>query len=125
MANVKTIYASAARTATFTSNVIVSVGKKGARFVLETTAVTGTNPTWDVKLQVIDRLTGAALDWPGALFIQVTGTETQVLVIYPGIAETTSISLSDHMPNLYQVVSTIGGTDTPTFTSSLSVEEYN
>ena len=46
----------------------------------------------------------------------ITGTAN--LMLYPGVAETANVSVSDVLPKMWRVVATIGGT-TPSFTFSL------
>lgn len=109
---------SAARTATFNSEEL-SVAERGIHLVLNVTASSGTTPTLDVKLQRKDQESGQWVDLPSASFAQKTGTGTDDLVVYPGIAETANRSVSDHIGGVIRAVFTIGGT-TPSFTFSLA-----
>lgn len=111
--------ASAARTATGNSGSIDVAGDcKGMHVVLDITASGGTTPTLDVKVQRFDNLSGQWVDLPGAAFAQKTGTGTDDLTIYPGIAETANRSVSDVICEEVRFVWTIGGT-TPSFTFTL------
>ncbi len=123
MTNTKTVFASAARTATATSERIRRAqGIKGLRFFLDITAASGTSPTLDITIRAYDPVGGDSHDVPGAAFAQKTTTGQDMLTIYPGIAETANESVSDVAPMEYEAVATIGGT-TPSFTFTLSVEE--
>ena len=117
-----TVFASAARTATTTNSSDQSNDpqQKGVRLFLDLTAVSGTSPTLDLKLQVKDPVSAKYEDMAGAAFAQKTSTGQDIITIYPGIAETADESISDILGSVWRVVATIGGTDTPTFTYSLS-----
>ena len=116
------VFASAARTATTTNSDDIDNDpqQKGVKLFLDITAVSGTSPTLDIKLQVKDPLSAKYEDMPGAAFAQKTSTGQGVLTIYPGIAETADVSVSDVLGSTWRIVATIGGTATPTFTYSLS-----
>ena len=117
-----TVFASAARTATTTNSADQDNDpqQKGIRLFLDITAVSGTSPTLDVKLQIKDPLSAKYEDMAGAAFAQKTGTGQDIITIYPGIAETADESISDILGSTWRIVATIGGTATPTFTYSLS-----
>jgi len=89
----KVVLPSEARTAaTYTSPAIASEGRLGGKFYLNITNLTG---TLDVKIQNLDEISGNWVDMPGCAFAQKNGTGTSELVIYPGVAETASVSQSD------------------------------
>ncbi len=113
-----TLHASAAKTATFNSADFTNESFRGIKIFLEITAASGTTPTLDIKLQDKDALSGVYVDITGAAFAQKTGTGSDALIIYPGIAETANESVSDLLIDTYRFVATITGT-TPTFTFSL------
>lgn len=115
--DIQTVFSSAARTATVNSDRQGCDGL-GAIFVLDVTAASGTTPTLDVKIQIYSPLGNDYIDLAGAAFAQKTTTNTSMLTVYPGIAETANVSVSDVMPPLYRAVATIGGT-TPSFTFTL------
>ena len=114
-----TVFASAARTATANSGDLENRTARGVRLWLNITAASGTTPTLDIKLQWKDPLSGLYFDIPGANFPQKTGTGTDDLTVYPGIAETATEAISDVIPRGWRAVATIGGT-TPSFTFSLA-----
>jgi hypothetical protein len=87
--------------------------------VLDITASSGTSETLDVVVEGKSPATGVWAAIPGAVFAQALGGETQVLTIYPGIAETANVSVNDVLPSEIRVDSTIGGTATPTFVYSV------
>ena len=112
------VFKSLARTVTENSPDQLSDVYRGIRLTLDVTAVSGTTPTLDVKIQRLDPLSGKYVDLPSGAFSQKTGTGTDDLIIYPGISETANRSVSDCLGRLWRAVATIGGT-TPSFTFSL------
>ena len=103
-----TLQASAAKTAT--ANGAVFYGPGGVKQWLvqvACTAVSGTNPTLDVKLQhTIDGGTNWN-DITGGAFTQLTATGVQLL------------NITGPWSDACRIVYTIGGTATPTFTFSV------
>ena len=88
---------------------------RGIRLNLKTTAEDGTS-TLDMKLQSYDGA-GNYIDIPGASIAQMTGVGTSTLTVYPGIAETANVSVSDCISRRTRVVLTLGGTN---YTGSLT-----
>lgn len=116
----RTVFASSARTTTAQSSPQdAPEGVVGATFFLNISAVSGTAPTLDVKIQGQDSASGTWVDIPSANFAQKTAAGSDTLVVYPGVAETANRSVSDILPNTWRAVATIAGT-TPSFTFSLS-----
>ena len=114
-----TVFASAARAATANSDTKHNEGGfVGVHLTLDITAASGTTPTLDVKVQRFDALSGKWVDLTSGAFAQKTATGTSDLTIYPGIAETANLSVSDVLGATWRAVATIGGT-TPSFTFSL------
>jgi len=113
-----TVFESAARAATANGGDMENRTGKGVRLFLDITAASGTTPTLDVKIQGKDAISGSYYDIAGAAFAQQTTTGTADLTIYPGVAETANVSVSDIIPRDWRAVATIGGT-TPSFTFSL------
>lgn len=117
------VFASAARTDTGSPHSSADVENdawKGGIFTLDVTAASGTTPTLDVLIQVKNPVTGAYTDLSGVVFAQETTTGTQVLTVYPGIAETANVSVNDILPAVFKAVATIGGT-TPSFTFAVGL----
>lgn len=91
---------------------------RGARFHLECTGKAGTSPTLDVKIQA-----KVGEDWQditSVAFAQVTDDGVKNLTVYPGIAETANVSVSDVLPYRYRAVATLGGSGTPSYVVKLS-----
>lgn len=103
-----TVLASAARTATTSSDDQENSGWRGVLLTLDITAWNATS--LDVKVQMKDATSGKYVDIPSAAFAQKTGTGTDTLVIYPGVAETANRSVSDVIPATWKVVATQVGT---------------
>lgn len=114
-------FASAARTATENGAELDIGVSRGIHATLDITAASGTTPTLDVKWQGLDVLSGKWTDIPGAAFAQKTGTGTDTLQLFPGIAETANREQSVALPRRIRPVATIGG-GTPSFTFSLAVD---
>ncbi len=116
----KAAFASAVVTATANGADVGNEGYKGAVFILDITAASGTSPTLDVTLEWKDPISEKYFAIPGAAFAQKTTTGTDSLVVYPGVAETANESVSDVLSETFRAVATITGT-TPSFTFSLGV----
>jgi hypothetical protein len=114
-----TVFASAARTSTTNSADQVNYNGVGALFFLDISAVSGTLPTLDLKIQVKDPTSGNYVDLPNAAFAQKNATGTSMLVVYPGITTAANAAVSGILARLFRAVATIGGT-TPSFTFTLS-----
>ncbi len=94
---------------------------KGFTLFLDYTAESGTDPTLNVKVQIKDVASGKYVDLTGAAFAEQSANGTNMLTVYPGIGETSDVSVSDGIPLTWRVVATVGGSDTPTVTASLGV----
>ena len=125
-----TILSSSARGSGATnSNMITNHSAKGGIFWLEITAVSGTSPTLDVKLQGYD---ADGDDWvdlgdnvvgTGAYaFAQKTGASSDELTIYTGLTASSNEVCSGILPNQFRAVGTVGGSSTPTVTYTLGVD---
>ena len=114
-----TLFSSASRTANTNSDTQTQTKYKGVWLVLDITAASGASPTLDVKLQRYDGISGNFVDIADAAFAQQTGTATVGLTLYPGIAETANVSVSDVLTSEWRAVATLGG-GTPDFTFSLA-----
>lgn len=113
-----TVIPSTTATVTFNSDIQTNFEAKGIRLSLNVSAISGTSPTLDVKLQHKDPVSGTWIDITGAAFAQKTSTGTDDLVIYPGITSTANRRVSDALPKTWRAVCTIGGTG-PSVTFSL------
>lgn len=111
-------FTSEARTSSEDGDLAMNHRGKGVSLHLEITAASGSSPTLDIKLQGYDELGAGYFDIPGAVFAQATGTGTDELVLYPGVAETSNVSVSDILPRVSRAVATIGGSS-PSFTFTL------
>ena len=109
---VKTLLAPAARTATTTgTGVNVSTYEGLAMVTLSVGTVTGTNPTWDVKIQDSADDSSYA-DVSGYTFAQAIAALTD--------PSTLKIDLRN-VRKYIRAVGTIGGTSTPTFPCAVSL----
>jgi hypothetical protein len=101
----KVLFPAASVAATTNGVPVATEGLKGGKFYLKATAVTG---TLDVKIQSLDELTGTWHDIPGGAFAQKSDAATAELVIFPGVAETANVSVSDVLGSPIRAVATIG-----------------
>ena len=118
----QTVFLAASYTASAASKSFMASPHRGLRLFLDVNGVSGTSPTADFSVQVYDPLGAVWSSLGGASFVQATAAGQQTLTIYPGIAETANVSVSDHIGGEYRVNFTIGGSDTPTLNFSLSAE---
>src|SRR3954463_2753071 len=84
-------------------------GPQSVLFAVHSTAVSGTSPTLDVKLQESDLPGSGFADVTGAALTQVTAAGQQRL----GYAQTTKAYV--------RLVGTVGGSATPTVTATASI----
>ena len=125
-----TILSSSARGSGATnSNPVTNHGAKGAIFWLDITAVSGSSPTLDVKIQGYDQTGGDWIDLgdnvagTGAYaFAQKTGTGQAQLTVYPGLTASSNAVCTGIIPQQIRAVGTVGGSSTPTVTYTLSVD---
>lgn len=100
------IFSSAARTATETSREF-SLDAKGIRLFWDITSYT--SGTFDLKVQVASP-TGDWIDLAGASIAQQSAAGQGMLTVYPGIAETANVSVSDVMTSPFRCVMTLATT---------------
>lgn len=109
----KTVYASAARTATPTAFESSTEGARGLHLVIDVTSVTA-SPSVVPTIDGHDPLSGK---WYNLLTgVAITATGTTVLKIYPGIATLANAAASDVVPDVFRVVMTHGDADSITYT---------
>lgn len=89
-------------------------GRIGAVVFLDVTVDTDT-VSIVVKLQGYDETADAWFDIPGASFAALAAVGHAALNIYPGIAETANVSVSDVLPGTIRAVSTHTGGTTMTY----------
>ena len=110
LAQQATLHTSAAETATVTGADVDTEQLGSANFYLDVTAVTGTTPTLDVKIQEKDPVSGKYFDLFS--FTQKTAISSERKSYGSGAGEL--------LGKVIRYVATIGGT-TPSFTFSLSM----
>ena len=120
--SVATIHASGAEGATITGPTQTNLYGRGGIFTLDITAHAGSTPTLDVKMQVVDAVSGKSVDVPNVVFAQKNSNVTTVLQVIPNIAAVGNLAVSSQVPYQYCFVYTIGGTGGPSFTFTLSVQ---
>ncbi len=121
-----TVFASAARGlgANNSDDISAAVSRfrqyRGVRLFLDVTAVSGTNPTLNVKIQVKDPLAGNYHDIVGAAFAEETAAANAFLTIYPGLTAVADLVVTEVISGIWRAVATVGGTATPTVTFTLA-----
>lgn len=119
------IQVSGAQTATGTGSAITNYDAKGASFIINTTAVTGTDtPTMVVKFQMQDIVSSNWVDIPGAVTGNITGTGQTLITLYPGLTVSANSKIDFPLPRIYRAAWTITGT-TPSFTFSIGANYIN
>ena len=119
MATEFTFLSSLSRTATATSPTLQADDHRGLWMCLDIT-VASTTPTLNVKLQRFDAVSDSFIDIPGAAYAEQSATSTTGFTIYPGIAETGDVSVSDHVGDKVRALATLAGASVPTLTYSLA-----
>lgn len=90
---------------------------RGAKVVIDVTAITGTSPTLTVTVQGKDEVSGKYYTLLASA--SLTSTGTTVLEIYPGIANAANSTQGVTLPKVWRVNTVIGGT-TPAITATVS-----
>jgi hypothetical protein len=111
-----------AKVATGVGVTITNVGSKGVQITLNMGAVTGTNPTFVLKVQGSTDAGTTWYDIPGATTATLNATGQYGITIYPGVTTVAGVATPNTtaatgmvIPRTWRVVWTIGGT-TPSFT---------
>lgn len=108
------IFASASRNQTddaglgagiYVSEEMHNVGAKGVDIFVDTTS-SGTG-TVTVKLQKKDPVSGTWFDLAGATTTTIADPADENFTLYPGIAETANVSISDHLGLIWRVHATV------------------
>jgi len=115
-----TVLASATRTASGNSADQTNYNARGIILFINVTAVSGTSPTLEVRLQVKDPISGSYINY--AASVQITTTGDYLTVCYPAATreyDATKIDAWDlPLPRTWRVNYAIGGTN-PSFTFSV------
>lgn len=112
--DVITVFSSAARTSSAGSGNATyghtNYNHRGVKLYIDIDSVTGTGSV-DCKVQGRDPVSGTWVDITSAS-TGADGVGTTELTIYPGIAETANVSISDVLPKHWRVYATVvtGGT---------------
>jgi hypothetical protein len=115
------VFPSAAHTATTNSADQFNQFGKGGILLLNVTAVSGTTPTLDCKVQLRDHASATYIDLPNAAFAQkTTASGMDSLIIYPGATVAANRSVSSVLGTFWRAACAIAGT-TPSFTFTLGV----
>jgi hypothetical protein len=110
------------QSATFNVAIDNSQCYRGIHLFLDVTAVGGTSPTMDVKVQRFDSVSGKYLDMAGCSFAQKTTANTDDLLIYPGAPVVANRSVPTVLSDSMRIVGTLGGSAGPSVTMTLSAQ---
>ena len=115
----RTVYPSAARTATPTPDTHRSWRlERGGHFVIVVTAVTATPSV----VPTIEGYDATSDTWyPVLIGVAITATGTTVLKVYPGIAAATNACASDMLPQSWRVTMTHADADSITYSVSANL----
>lgn len=120
-----TVFASAARTATANSTTQTNSLARGVVLWMDVTVFDRTtgDEVMDCKVQVGDPVSGVFTDLASAAWAQVASATpaTTALTVYPGIAETANVSVSDVLPGRWRVRCVLAG-NTPSATFSIGYD---
>lgn len=118
-----------AKVATGNGTTLTNIGNRGVQLLLRMGAVTGTSPTFVLKIQSSTDGGVTWIDVPGAATATLTATGDFGILLYPGLTATagttvtgTTTAASMILPRTWRVAWTIGGT-TPSFT--ITEIQYN
>lgn len=114
----KTLFASAARTATANGSDIRNWTGRGAHITIDTTAA-GTSPSTTFTVQGKDNTSGVYYTILASAAI--TGTGTVVLRIYPGLTASANTVANDILPDTWRVIATHGNSTSHTYSVGASV----
>lgn len=103
-----TIFSGTQAPGTANSNFDLPDDAKGAIFVLDITAETGT-ATLDVKIQWYDEVSGKYIDVPGASFAQRSAVGTNALSVYPGLTASANVAVTQCLTKTLRAVRTEAG----------------
>lgn len=107
---------SSARTTSANGTTGINYNARGARFVTNVTAVSGTTPTLVVRLQYsYDGTNFVDYDTTNAQTVSITANGQYVFDVYPGLTTAANSAKNGILPRTYRLAWTIGGT-TPSFT---------
>ena len=121
----ETLTASSTQTVSFNSATKTNYDAKGAAFIINVTAITGTvTPTLTAKVQMQDVVSGNWVDIPGATTAGITATGQTLLILYPGLTVVSNSKIDFPLPRVYRLAYTITGT-LPNFTFSTGVHYLN
>ena len=120
----ESLTASAARTASFNTSTTKNYDAKGASFIINVTASSGTTPVLTAKVQMQDVVSENWVDIPGAVTADITTTGQTLITVYPGLTPSTNSKVDFPLPRTYRLAYTISGTTT-SFTFSTGVHYLN
>lgn len=115
----RTLYASAARTATPTAVTQTNYrAERGGHIVIKVTAVSATPSV----VPTIEGYDATSDSWYTVLAgSAITATGTTVLKVYPGIAVQANACASDILPQIWRLSMTHGDSDSITYTASANL----
>lgn len=89
----------------YVSEEMQNPGARGVDIFLDTTSTTAGTVT--VKLQKKDPNSGTWFDLTSATTGAVADPADAIMTVYPGIAETANVSISDHLGHMWRVHATV------------------
>lgn len=114
----RTIFASAARTATVNGADLTNRAGRGVKIVIDATAASAT-PSVVFTVQGKDPTSGKY--YTILVSAAVTGVSTTVLTVYPGATVAANLAVSDVIPRTWRVIATHGDADSITYSVGYSI----
>lgn len=114
----RTLYASAARTATVTGDPQANMGHTGVKITVDLTVLAAAE-TVTPKIDFQDPASGK---WVTLLTgAAISGTGTVTLTIYPGVTVAANVAVSDALPATWRVVLTHSSTGAHTYSVGVNL----
>lgn len=115
-----TVLASAARTATNSSAILLNGNHRGGHFIIDVTAITAT-PSVVFSIEARD---AGSLNWYSLLdSVAIVGVGTTILRVYPGLFPVTAnLVANDILPFLWRVTATHADADSITYSVGANLE---
>lgn len=111
-------------TGNYSSNEFTNQGFKGAMFIINNTSFSGTTPSYNLRVQAKDPVSGVWSNITDAVSADMTASGNTLLLVYPGLTPVANNKVDYILPRTYRLFATVTGT-TPSITFSVSVNYIN
>jgi hypothetical protein len=97
---------------------ITGMDWKGILLFINVSAVSGTNPTLQVSIQIQDPISQSWIQIPGVITPILSAQGLVTLAVGPGVTPIANQQISAYISNVWRAAVTVGGTN-PSFTISI------